>query len=198
MLSLALSITFFVGFCLFLGTITVTNNGPAAAKAPVVTDAVPAIVESPQFSVDGGASVPWPGSTTLPDIPAGTKKVITITGKISATATGSLNNSATVKTPTPNKTGDPNNTTTGTTEPNDPNKPGTIGSGQNPKVGDTADVSTTKTADKTDYKPGDTITYTITVTNNGPAAAKAPVVTDAVPAIVESPQYSVDGGAPAA
>ncbi len=162
-------------------TITITNNGPAAAKTPTVSDTLPSSVQSAQFSVDGGAAQPWSGSTTLADIPAGAKRVVTITGKVSATSTGNLNNTVTVRTQTPNKTGGENVTTATTT----------------PSVSDTADVKTEKTSDKTSYLPGEPITYTITITNNGPAAAKTPTVSDTLPSSVQSAQFSVDGGAPA-
>ncbi len=162
-------------------TITVTNAGPAAAKTPKVTDTLPAQLENPKFSVDGGVINPWTGETTLPDLAAGASSVITITGKVKAGATGSLANSATTTTSTPGKDGGPN-TSTGKT-PTDP------------AIGDTADVKTTKSADKKNYNPGDTITYTIQVVNGGPGTAKAPKVSDNVPDQIENPQYSVDGGA---
>ncbi len=169
-------------------TVTVINNGPSAAKAPKITDALPPQVENPMFSVDGGAPAPWAGAATLPDIPNGKTSAIRITGRIKARATGSLPNSATTTTPTLDKDGK-DNTTTGKTVDDPING--------DPFVIDTADVTTIKSADKRSYLPGEAIVYTITITNNGPATAKAPRVTDTLPPQVENPMFSVDGGAQA-
>ncbi len=169
-------------------TITVTNNGPAAAKVPRITDTLPPQIENPQFSVDGGPSTPWTGPVTLEDLESGKAAVIKITGMVKARATGVLPNSATTVTPTLNKDGK-DNTTTGRTVDDPKNG--------DPFIIDTADVSTKKAADKKNYLPGEGIAYTITVTNNGPSAAKAPRITDALPEQIENPQFSVDGGPPA-
>ena len=45
-----------------------------------------------------------------------------------------------------------------------------------------ADLDLTKTVDPTTVEPGDSVTYTLTVTNNGPADAGNTVVTDNLPA----------------
>src|SRR3989338_704439 len=45
----------------------------------------------------------------------------------------------------------------------------------------TTDVSVTKSVDKTSPNPGDTVIFTLTVTNNGPNAAPNVVVTDLLP-----------------
>ncbi len=162
-------------------TITVSNAGPSAAKAPVITDTVPAAVQSPEYSIDGGASWQgWTGSVTLEDLPAGQDASVLIRGTLSGAVTSadSLSNTATAETSTPDENGS-TNITTGTSTPT---------------VIDTADVQTVKTTDKPEYTAGETITYTIAVTNNGPAAAKAPVVTDSIPAYILNQQYSIDEG----
>ncbi len=169
-------------------TITVANNGPAAAKAPRITDMLPIQVENPLFSVDSGPYAQWTGAATLEDIPSGKAAAVKITGKVKARATGILPNSATTTTPTLNKDGR-DNTTTGKTSDDPVNG--------DPIVIDTADVSTKKSADKKSYLPGERIVYTITVTNNGPSAAKAPKITDTLPEQIENPFFSVDGGLPA-
>ncbi len=166
-------------------TINVTNNGPATAKAPKITDAPPPQIENLMFSVNGGPSAPWMGATALPDMPNGKVAIIKITGKIKSGASGLLPNSATTTTPTLNKDGK-DNTTTGKTVDDPING--------DPKVGDNADIITSKAADKPSYLPGDSITYTITVTNNGPYAAKTPKITDTLPEQIDSPMFTVDGG----
>jgi uncharacterized repeat protein (TIGR01451 family) len=166
-------------------TVTVINSGPGTAKAPKIADTLPAQIENPQFSVDGGALAPWAGETTLPDMPNGKVTTLRVTGRVRAGAIGSLANTATTTTPTPNKDGG-TNITTGRTADDPING--------DPVIGDTANIQTSKAADKKIYFPGDTVVYTITVINSGPATAKAPNVTDSVPLQLDSPQFSVDGG----
>ncbi len=57
--------------------------------------------------------------------------------------------------------------------------------------GTRANVTTTKTADKENYNPGETVTYTINVGNAGPSTAKTPYVKDSVPTGISNPQYTV-------
>lgn len=65
-----------------------------------------------------------------------------------------------------------------------------------------ATLTIAKTANPLTGKPGDTITYTITVTNTGASDAVNVTITDATPAFTTyvggSGSYSVDGGAPVA
>ncbi|MFD6066624.1 DUF7927 domain-containing protein [Amycolatopsis lurida] len=50
----------------------------------------------------------------------------------------------------------------------------------------------TKKADKTDAKPGDKVTYTVTVANEGTAAATGTVVTDDLSGVVDDAAYNDD------
>jgi uncharacterized repeat protein (TIGR01451 family) len=63
-----------------------------------------------------------------------------------------------------------------------------------------SNLSISKTADKASAKPGDPITYTITVENKGAFTAANVTVTDATPAFTTyvpgSGSYSVNGGSP--
>jgi uncharacterized repeat protein (TIGR01451 family) len=65
-----------------------------------------------------------------------------------------------------------------------------------------ATLTIAKTANPLTGKPGDTITYTITVTNTGTSDAANVTISDATPAFTTyvggSGSYSVDGGAPVA
>ena len=56
-----------------------------------------------------------------------------------------------------------------------------------------ADVGLTKVADKTNTKTGDTVKYTLTVTNNGPDGATGVEVKDQLPAGVTFVSASGDG-----
>ncbi len=162
--------------------ISVTNSGPGVSRAPVIIDQVPQSVAGAHYSVGGAApqALPASGAIALSDIPPGGAAYVTVTGTVMKT-TGSLSNTAIVSSATPGKNGQ--TTPVSATTPN------------NPSITDTADLTVTKKADKTDYPPNDTIIYTISVTNNGPAAVSAPRIDDAVPAGVQNPMFSVNNGA---
>ena len=57
-----------------------------------------------------------------------------------------------------------------------------------------ADLIITKTADKVSVYPDDTITYQLSVINNGPDTALNPMVTDNIPAELKEVFYSLDNG----
>ena len=56
------------------------------------------------------------------------------------------------------------------------------------------DISVVKTSDKLDYEEGETVTYTVTVTNNGPSSATNIVVGDIVPGDIAYDIGSMLGG----
>jgi uncharacterized repeat protein (TIGR01451 family) len=58
-----------------------------------------------------------------------------------------------------------------------------------------ADLSVTKRSDLTSVRVGDTMTYTVTVTNNGPGTANAVVLADNVSASLTGVQFSINNGA---
>ena len=144
-------------------TVTVTNNGPAQAQNLIVTDALPAGLTL----VNG---IPTAGSWSAPNWTVGTldngaTETLTITATVDAgtggtTITNTVSNSQ-------NQT-DLNNT------PDDNNEAVT--------VNNDADIVLTKTVNDNTPDEGQTITYTVTVTNNGPAQTKNLVLTDALPA----------------
>ncbi|MFZ5863100.1 MAG: DUF11 domain-containing protein [Nitrospirota bacterium] len=147
-------------------TITVTNNGPNSATNVVMTDPLPAgatFVSSSttQGSCTGTTTV----SCTLGTLINGASATVTIV--VTPTAAGTLSNTASV---TANET-DPNtanNSAPGTTTVNAP--------------ANQADLSITKTDSPDPVSVNGTLTYSITVTNNGPANAAAVTVTDTLPA----------------
>jgi uncharacterized repeat protein (TIGR01451 family) len=155
-------------------TVTVTNNGPSTATAPVWTQATPTNTTFASVTAASGWTCTSPavgatGTVTCTDgsnlANAGTAAftlVVTVNG---GTAVGTMiSGSASVS----STTGDPssaNNTATSSV---------TIAAG--------ADLATTLTANPTTIAPGGTVTYTVVVTNNGTASAAAPVMTIATPA----------------
>ncbi|MBY6996137.1 DUF11 domain-containing protein [Clostridium botulinum] len=64
----------------------------------------------------------------------------------------------------------------------------------NPVAPEEADVSVVKTAITKRVRPGDTVVYTIVVSNAGPAAAQNVVVTDTIPPEIIRPEFSINGG----
>jgi uncharacterized repeat protein (TIGR01451 family) len=167
-------------------TVTISNAGPGTALTPTVTDTMPSALTNQQYSIDNGVTwQTWTGKTTIAGIQPNSSATVLLRGVVDNTATGSLANSATTTTPSPNAAGG-TNTSTGSTANS------TTG---DPVITDTANLTSAKTSDKTNYLPGETITYTINVTNSGSATSKTPTVNDTVPSAVQNPQYSIDGGA---
>lgn len=58
-----------------------------------------------------------------------------------------------------------------------------------------ADLSVSKTAQPAVAVAGELLTYTVTVTNNGPDSAQNVIVYDEIPPELENVQFSIDGGA---
>jgi len=143
-------------------TITVTNNGPTAATGTVVSDSTPVGVAF--ISNTGGCTNPYP--CNIGTINAGQSVVITSTYNVPTTFSGgSVVNTASVT----SAVNDPNltdNSSTATT---------TVVAGAG-----NADVSVTKTGPPS-VSLGQTFSYTITVTNSGPASAANTFVDDPTP-----------------
>ncbi len=57
-----------------------------------------------------------------------------------------------------------------------------------------SDLAITKTSDQASYKPSSVVTYTVSVTNNGPSNALAVIVTDNLPDIQQALYQSDTGG----
>jgi uncharacterized repeat protein (TIGR01451 family) len=151
-------------------TITVTNNGPDAASEVIVTDTLPPslLFQSITPAATFTCTTPAAGTTgtitcTGGPLANGATAVFTLNTTISPSATGSISNSASVS----SSNSDSNDTNSTATSPVLP-------------VGE-ADLSITKTTNVTQAQTGNTINYTITVTNNGPEAATNVIVTDDLP-----------------
>ncbi len=153
-------------------TIVVRNNGPADVVGAVVSDALPAQIDSWIWTcvADTGA-VCTPGPVTpggafvdVVDIPAGKKVTYSVVASVNIAATGTMTNiftvtpPATIPDPTPG-----NNSATDTDE-----QP-------------SADLRVTKTDMVVVYIPGGTVIYTIEVRNLGPSAVTGVTFTDNIP-----------------
>lgn len=139
-------------------TIVVTNNGPSDATSVVVSDPAPANLTF--VSNSGACSGNFPCS--LGTLTNGQSVTITSTYSTSANFSGNVTNTASVSSTTADPNG-ANNSASATTN-----------------VGAQADLSIVKTGPAS-TTPGQTVVYTIVVTNNGPSPATSTVVNDATP-----------------
>ncbi|MCH8991827.1 MAG: DUF11 domain-containing protein, partial [Acidobacteria bacterium] len=149
-------------------TITVTNLGPSDASGVTVTDTLPAAVTfvsstpgSPDCTHSAGVV-----TCTLGDIAAGDSATVTIT----VTTDPSLAEGATIT-----------NTASAVATELDPV---TVNDSvtEDTRITREADLSVTKTDSPDPVVAGETLTYTITVTNLGPSDASGVTVTDLLPA----------------
>ncbi|WP_053956605.1 DUF7507 domain-containing protein [Inediibacterium massiliense] len=158
-------------------TMEVCNAGPSDAENVTLTDAVPACLLNPEYSLDGGVTwIAWTGSVNLGTIAAGDCVTVLIRGMVDPSCTGTITNTATVDSTTPDP--DPtNNTSTVET-----------------RVETSADVSVVKTINPDPVVAGEEATYTIEVSNTGPSDAQNVRLTDIIPVCILNPEFSLDGG----
>ena len=138
-------------------TITVTNKGPDAAVNTRVTDKLPAGLI---FITSDGSYDPVTGLWIVGDLANGTSAKLVITTQVNITNT-TIVNVANVTSDTPGNNTPGNNTT---------------------EVDPKADLIVVKKVSKQTVKTGETVIWTITVTNNGPDTAVNTRVTDKLPA----------------
>jgi len=151
---------------------SVTNNGPDTATTVVFSQILPASVGFVSMTSPAGWSCSTPAAGA--------------SGSISCSA-ASLANGGTANFTLVVKTlalsGTVNVTTSASSAVNDPNGANTNVTATTTINGPTnADLSITKTTPTTNAAPGNTITYTITLTNNGPHNATGVTMTDNLPA----------------
>ena len=141
-------------------TLSVTNNGPAVALGVTVADPTPANLTF--VSTAGACTTTFP--CALGTMAVGETRVITATYTAGTVPNGTVViNVATVSSTTPDS--NPGNNTSSV-----------------PTTVDTrADVGVTKVVTPSDAAPGQTVTYTVGVRNNGPNPATGVVVTDQLP-----------------
>jgi uncharacterized repeat protein (TIGR01451 family) len=150
-------------------TIVVTNNGPAVASSVVVTDNLPAEVTFFSCNSTGSGVCGGTGNNrtvTFSSLAVGASETITLVATVNVAGGGSISNTASVASSTTDSVSG-NNSATATTVVNNPAF---------------ADLSLAKTDSPDPVYPTQTLTYAITLTNNGPDAANSVVVTDTLPA----------------
>lgn len=95
-------------------TITVRNAGPSAAENVVLTDIVPSVLTGAQYSVNGGAFQPWTGSLSLGTLAEGGARTVLLRGTLAEGAQGTVANTASVSSSTPDPNPDNNSFTVST------------------------------------------------------------------------------------
>jgi len=149
-------------------TITVSNAGPDVASGAVVLDTLPAPLLNATWtcSASAGSACTASGSGSIVDTVSlllGGTATYVVTGMIDPAATGFLVNTATVG---------------GVSDPDPTNNSAFDGDTLGPKT----DLGVTKTDSPDPVQPGAPLTYTVTVTNNGPSAATGVTLVDTLPA----------------
>ncbi|WP_439022816.1 DUF7507 domain-containing protein [Bacillus thuringiensis] len=158
-------------------TLTVTNFGPTDAVNVTLTDDVPSEILNPEYSIDDGITFnPWPGAISLGTLESGATTTILVRGTVSPLATGIITNTATVDSTTPDP--DPTNNTSTVDTP----------------VNASADISVVKLDNPNPVLAGETLTYTIVVSNAGPSDAENVTLTDVIPSEILNPEFSIDEG----
>lgn len=150
-------------------TLTVTNNGPDTADNVVVTDQLPASTTFVSATPSQGSCSNSGNTVTcsLGSLANGGSATVDIDATAPAADT-TVTNSATVG----SDTSDPNGANNSATEQTTVGTPGAS----------SADVSVTKIDSADPIEVGDTLTYTIFVSNAGPDTADGVTVTDQLPA----------------
>ena len=157
-------------------TLTATNNGPSDAQAVAVTDALPSgLTFSAAVPSQGSPCTQEAGTVTcnLGPLSAGAKATVIINVIVNPSTSGTVTNTATVASTTPDP--DVSNNTGSVTTPVTPITPGP------PVV--SADMAITKIGAPNPVFDGDALTYTLSVVNNGPSSAQAVTVSDPLPAV---------------
>jgi len=168
-------------------TIVVSNGGPSYVTGAAVKDTFPGNFSNVTFSAtETGGAYGFPGTGTgniknTVTMPPGSAITYKATGKLSAAATGTVSDSASVT--GPGEISDPNLANNSATDTDN--------------ITIKADLKVTVTDGKTSTLPGSKNTYTIVVTNAGPSKVIGAIIRDTFPSTFTGVTYTAtqSGGA---
>ena len=161
-------------------TIVATNNSTNSVTGATISDTKPAQVTTWGWCAGTCTPTTFNGNNIINialNLGPGASATYTIQANISPAATGDLSNTATISVPS------------GYTDTN----------GANDSFNDTdtlvvvpinADIAVSKISSTSTYVPGGTVTYTVTISNNGPNNANGVTLVDAKPASIVSWTWS--------
>ncbi|MFD2472971.1 DUF7927 domain-containing protein [Amycolatopsis silviterrae] len=164
-------------------TVTVKNTGQTVQTGATFTDDLSKVLDDATYGNDAAASI----GTTAYAAPR-----LTWTGDLPIGATATITYSITVNDPVKGDHQLTNVVTSDTPGGNCP--PGST----DPRCGTTtpiAGLEIAKTADKKDVKPGDKVTYTVTVKNTGQTVYKGATFTDDLSKVLDDATYNDDAAA---
>jgi uncharacterized repeat protein (TIGR01451 family) len=149
-------------------TVNLSNEGPSRATGVILSDPIPAGLTFVSATLGAQTGTSNGTTVTFPAVNLNPNQSLTalLTFTVNASATGVIANTASV----PNLSAAGENDVT--------NNSGSV----NVTVNDRVDLAITKTVDKANAQVGSSLQYTVMVTNAGPSAAQAVVVTDTLPA----------------
>jgi uncharacterized repeat protein (TIGR01451 family) len=156
-------------------TVTATNYGPATATSLAVSDPLPNGLVFVGANPSEGTYVAATGLWTVGSLAVGAASTLTL--QATATVPTTIVNTATVSHLDEPDLTPANDSASAAVSPIQP----------------TADMAVTKTVDNATPTVGDTVTFTVTATNNGPFADPGVALTDTA-----GPALSVTGGTPSA
>lgn len=144
-------------------TVTATNHGPGVASAAVVNDLLPSGLTLVSATASQGSYNPTSGNWAVGTLQVGQAEALTIVARVDTAA--AVTNAATL---------------TSLAQPDLNSRNNADSVVVNPVV-PTTDIAITKSVDQRSIRLGQDATFTVTATNNGPAAATGVTVIDAIP-----------------
>ena len=142
-------------------TVEVTNNGPVEATNITVFDPIPHGLSYASSTLTAGAYDPATGVWSLATLPAGQTETLTLTA--TGVEPGAVTNTASLQSLDEADTDPANNTAAASVE-----------------IVVLADLAIAKSVSPALAQPGDTVTYTVSVTNDGPNDAESVQAVDPV------------------
>ncbi|WP_370938158.1 hypothetical protein [Amycolatopsis sp. cg13] len=164
-------------------TVTVRNTGQTVQTGATFTDDLSKVLDDAAYDGDASASIgsvsyAAPRLTWIGDVPVGATATVTYSVTVNNPVKGDHQLTNVVTSETPGGNCPPGST--------------------DPRCGNTTPVAgmdITKVADKKDAKPGDKVTYTVTVTNTGKTPLPGATFTDDLSKVLDDAAYDGDAAA---